>query len=208
MRGSWGHLLPEIPPGGNYLHFTERASATQTRSSSGALVTGPSCSSSTPTDQPRRSKHSRAPTSGRSTGRIVGLRVPELRTTLHVPRRLRLRRKADVGTGSDRKLGTTAPGAARRRSRHAGELADGGISVRASIESEDAHESSIRWIAAILLVSSDQGLRSVVHRNRNSQMPVAENRHAANTSNWSYEYLRPAPESRVFWASTLKSPLL
>lgn len=22
VRGSWGHLLPEIPPGGNYLHFT------------------------------------------------------------------------------------------------------------------------------------------------------------------------------------------
>jgi DNA (cytosine-5)-methyltransferase 1 len=24
VRGGWGHLLPEIPPGGNYLHFTER----------------------------------------------------------------------------------------------------------------------------------------------------------------------------------------
>lgn len=23
VRGSWGHLLPEIPPGGNYLHFTK-----------------------------------------------------------------------------------------------------------------------------------------------------------------------------------------
>lgn len=22
IRGSWGHLLPEVPPGGNYLHFT------------------------------------------------------------------------------------------------------------------------------------------------------------------------------------------
>lgn len=22
MRGQWGHLLPEIPPGGNYLHLT------------------------------------------------------------------------------------------------------------------------------------------------------------------------------------------
>ena len=24
VRGRWGHLLPEIPPGGNYLHFTEK----------------------------------------------------------------------------------------------------------------------------------------------------------------------------------------
>jgi len=24
IRGRWGHLLPEVPPGGNYLHFTER----------------------------------------------------------------------------------------------------------------------------------------------------------------------------------------
>ena len=24
VRGKWGHLLPEIPPGGNYLHFTEQ----------------------------------------------------------------------------------------------------------------------------------------------------------------------------------------
>ena len=24
VRGKWGHLLPEIPPGGNYLHFTAR----------------------------------------------------------------------------------------------------------------------------------------------------------------------------------------
>ena len=24
VRGSWGHLLPEIPPGGNYLHFTAK----------------------------------------------------------------------------------------------------------------------------------------------------------------------------------------
>ena len=24
MRGRWGHLLPEIPPGGNYLHFTKQ----------------------------------------------------------------------------------------------------------------------------------------------------------------------------------------
>lgn len=23
VRGGWGHLLPEIPPGGNYLHYTE-----------------------------------------------------------------------------------------------------------------------------------------------------------------------------------------
>jgi DNA (cytosine-5)-methyltransferase 1 len=25
VGGKWGHLLPEIPPGGNYLHFTEHA---------------------------------------------------------------------------------------------------------------------------------------------------------------------------------------
>jgi DNA (cytosine-5)-methyltransferase 1 len=24
VRGSWGHLLPAIPPGGNYLHYTAR----------------------------------------------------------------------------------------------------------------------------------------------------------------------------------------
>jgi DNA (cytosine-5)-methyltransferase 1 len=24
VNGKWGHLLPEIPPGGNYLHFTEK----------------------------------------------------------------------------------------------------------------------------------------------------------------------------------------
>lgn len=24
VRGKWGHLLPEIPPGGNYLHFTKQ----------------------------------------------------------------------------------------------------------------------------------------------------------------------------------------
>ena len=24
FRGKWAHLLPEVPPGGNYLHFTER----------------------------------------------------------------------------------------------------------------------------------------------------------------------------------------
>ncbi len=24
VRGSWGHLLPQIPPGDNYLHFTAR----------------------------------------------------------------------------------------------------------------------------------------------------------------------------------------
>lgn len=26
VRGQWGHLLPEVPPGDNYLHFTERRS--------------------------------------------------------------------------------------------------------------------------------------------------------------------------------------
>src|SRR5688500_14973129 len=82
-----------------------------------------------------------------------------------------------------------------------------GVAAKSSPIERD-HESSMRWIAAILAASTAHGLRSLLHLKRNSHRPVTENMQAAMTSNASHVYLRPAPESLVFCVSTLASPSL
>lgn len=71
MGGQYGRLINEIPPGGNYLHYTERR-VTQTHCSSGAADTGHFYSSWTRTSHRPRFKRNRARTSARSIGRIGG----------------------------------------------------------------------------------------------------------------------------------------
>ena len=71
VNGEYGALLPAIPPGENYLLFTEKRGS-RSPSSAGAAATGRSCSSSIPSDRRRRSRASRGRTWGRSTGTTDG----------------------------------------------------------------------------------------------------------------------------------------
>ena len=71
VRGKWGHLLEEIPPGENYC-TTRQKGVTRTQCSIGGVATGHFCSSLTQRDPPQRSKPSLAQTLGLSIGRTEG----------------------------------------------------------------------------------------------------------------------------------------
>ena len=103
--GPWpvGHLLPEIPPGENYLHFTaERGHPDplfewRRRYWSFLLKLDPNRPSPTIQAQP-------GPNVGPFHWENRRLRVPEPPTAVHVPRRLRLRGQAHLGASPDRQL--------------------------------------------------------------------------------------------------------
>jgi DNA (cytosine-5)-methyltransferase 1 len=84
VRGRWGHLLPEIPPGGNYLHFTaerghpEPVFAWRSRYWSFLLKLDPAKPSPTIQAQP-------GPNVGPFHWENRRLRVPELRRLFTVP---------------------------------------------------------------------------------------------------------------------------
>ena len=114
VNGRWGHLLPEIPPGENYLHFTaERGHPDpifewRSRYWSFLLKLDP--------DRP-------APTIQAQPGPNVGpfhwenrrLRVPGASAAVHVPGSVRLRRPARLRAVADRELGSSAARPACRR---------------------------------------------------------------------------------------------
>ncbi len=122
VAGKYGHLLPAIPPGDNYLFYTEKRGHPDPQFGwrrkywSFLLKLSP--------DRP-------SPTIQAQPGPYVGpfhwdnrrLRVPGAQAAVHLARRLRVRRNASLGTGADRQLGTAParregrPGATWRRCR-------------------------------------------------------------------------------------------
>jgi len=84
VRGSWGHLLKDIPPGITTCS-TRRGVVIPSRPSSGAAGTGPSCSSSIPIVLLRLSRHTPARTSVRFTGTIAACGCPTAAVSLPSP---------------------------------------------------------------------------------------------------------------------------
>ena len=76
VRGRWGHLLPEIPPGENYLHFTaERGHPDPLFEWRVAVLVVPAEARPRPSPRPP-SRPSPGPTSARSTGRTAASGCP------------------------------------------------------------------------------------------------------------------------------------
>ena len=120
LRGQWAHLLPGVPPGDNYLHYTaerghpEPVFEWRSRYWSFLLKLSPDRPSPTIQAQP-------GPNVGPFHWDNRRLRVPGAEATLHLPRRLRIRRESRIRASTGRQLRAATP-RCRRRSvpRHLG----------------------------------------------------------------------------------------